>query len=115
VAAVYSRKLFTYPSASGGPFLAYTAPEFFVTVVRTISIVWGDVAVSGLDAWVQVADGTKLVRRTLQSVPDPDPMYVGGCAVYDGRWVLDAFDTLSVQTASGTADFAAGGYALSLP
>lgn len=114
MSSVYSRRLFSAPSSTGGPTTVFTAPAGFTTVVKCITIVWGDVAVSGLDAWVQLLDGTKLVRRTL-TFPGSDPAYIGGSLLWYGHMAMDADDTLSVQTASGTADFAASGYALSLP
>lgn len=114
LAAVYSTRFLTLPSFSGGPSAPYNVLAGTLVVVRTISFVWGDVAVSGLDAWVQTADLTKLARRTIV-FPGPDPMYIGGCAVFDGRWVLDEGDTLEGQTAAGTCDIHVAGYVLTLP
>lgn len=114
MARVFSTKLVDLPSITGGPVLGWICPMDFRTVVKTMSIAWGDVAVSGLDAWFQVTSGTKLCRRTI-TFPGPDPMYIGGSAVFYGTWILEPLEELFVQTASGTADFAAGGYTLSLP
>jgi hypothetical protein len=111
---VYSRRLFSVPSFSGGPFTAFTAPAGFTTVVKTITIVWGDVTLSDLDAWVQLLDLTKLTRITIHggsSVPE----VIGGALLWNGSMAMDEADELQIQTADGTCDFAASGYALSLP
>lgn len=94
--------------------MVYTVPLGFRAVVKTLSIVWGDVAVSGLDAWVQLPDLTKLIRRTL-TFPGSDPQYIGGSLVSFASWVLNEGDTLAVQTAAGTADFHGSGFLLALP
>lgn len=114
MAAVYSAKLFTAPAFTGAATLQYIAPMNFRTVVKTISIAWGDVAVSGLDAWVQLQDLTKLCRRTI-TFPGSDPAYIGGSFVFYGTWVLNPLDELYTQTAAGTADFYCSGYQLTLP
>ena len=114
MANVFSKRLFTAPSFSGAATLQFIAPMNFVTVVKTISIAWGDVAVSGLDAWVQLGDLTKLCRRTI-AFPGSDPAYIGGSVVFYGMWVLNPLDELFTQTASGTADFYASGYELVTP
>lgn len=110
---VYSVRLFREPAFSGGPTLVFTAPDGFVTVVNTIGIVWGSIIVSGLDCWVQDDIGTKLVRVTPTLVDAATD--VGGCEVFTGRWVLEAGEALYCQTAEGTVDFFASGYALTLP
>jgi len=114
LALLYSTRFLTLPAFSGGPSSAFTVPAGYRAVVRTISICWGDVAVSGLDAWVQTADLTKLCRRTI-AFPNPPDLYIGGCSVFDGRWVLDEGDTLEGQTAAGTCDIHAAGYLLTAP
>lgn len=114
MASVYSKRLLQQPSASGGPHLAYTVPAGVRAFVRCISIVWGDVTVSGLDAWVQDNSGAKLVRRTI-ALGTVDYEDLGGCDVFYGAWLYDAGETLSVQCATGTADFLASGYELALP
>jgi hypothetical protein len=113
MADVYSIRLFREPAFTGGPTVVFTAPEGYVTVVNTIGIVWGSIIVSGLDAWVQDDIGTKLVRVTPTLVEAASD--VGGCQIFEGRWVLEAGDTLSCQTAEGTVDVFASGYALTLP
>jgi hypothetical protein len=111
---VYSHLHFRAPAFSGGPTLQFIAPMGFTTVVKTISIVWGDVVVSGLDAWIQTQDLTKLVRHTIATgIGGLD--VIGGCVVYWGDWTLNPLDELSTQCATGTADFYCSGYLLTLP
>ena len=114
MAAVFSRRLIQAPSTTGGPHLAYTVPAGVVAVVKSISIVWGDVTVSGLDAWVQDGTLAKLVRRTIAALTQPYEE-LGGCDVFFGSWVYTAGEQLSVQTVSGTCDILASGYELELP
>lgn len=114
MADVYSTRFVQAPSFSGGLHLEYTVPAGFRAVVRNISIVWGDVVASGLDAWVQDNAGAKLVRRTIAAgVVDYEDL--GGCDVFEGRWVYEASEALYVQTATGTCDFLASGFLLALP
>lgn len=94
--------------------MQFICPTSFRAVVRTISIAWGDVSVSGLDAWVHLNDLTKLARRTI-TFPGPDPAYIGGSFTFDGRWVLEPLESLFTQTAAGTCDFYVSGYLLMLP
>lgn len=114
MASVYSKRLFSAPSFSGPAVVQYVCPAGFRAVVRTITIVYGDVSVSGADCWVQLEDLTKLCRYTWASTLS-DPTNFGGTAVFDGRWVLNAAETLSTQTAAGTVDFFCSGYELTLP
>lgn len=108
---VYSAKLFSAPSTSGGPSIAYIVPMSRVVVVRTITIVWGDIVGSGLDAWVQTADLCKLVRYTWAFTPST-PTNLGGTVTYDLHHVLTFPDHLAVQTAAGTCDIYCSGYEL---
>jgi hypothetical protein len=110
---VYSALFFRAPAASGGPTLAYTVPAGFLAVVRTMSVVWGDVTISGLDAWVQTEDLAKLCRVTLAT--GLSGTTIGGCSIFNGHWAVEPAETLSVQTASGTCDFTCSGYLLTLP
>lgn len=114
MAALYSQKLFSAPGFSGGPAVQYTVPAGFIVVVRTITIVWGDITVSGLDAWVQVSDLTKLVRK-VWALTFSDVTEYGGVLICDGRWVLPETETLATQTAAGTCDFYCSGYLLTAP
>lgn len=114
MADVFSRRLIQAPATTGGPHAAYLVPPGFVAVVKSITIVWGDVSASGLDAWVVDSSLAKLVRRTIAAIVQPYEE-VGGCDVFQGWWVYTPGESLSVQTASGTCDFLASGYELSLP
>ena len=111
---VYSTRFIGEASFSGGPVYPFTVPDGFVAVVKCLSIVWGDVTISGLDAWFQDDSLAKLVRRTIQ-YPSSVPDYIGGDHVMFGTWTLDAGQQLGCQTAAGTADFWASGYLLTLP
>lgn len=100
-------------SVSGGPTTVYTVPAGEIAVVTAISVVWGDVTISGLDAWLQSGTLAKLVRVTKAAGISDDT--IGGTAQWYGRWVLDPGDTLAVQTVAGTCDLFAAGYTLTLP
>jgi hypothetical protein len=113
MADVYSIRLFRQPAFSGGPTVVFTAPAGFVTVVNTITVVHGDITVSGLDAWVQSDDLTKLVRATVSITDAVGDL--GGTDVFEGRWVMYEGETLACQTAAGTVDYYCSGYGLSLP
>lgn len=113
MAPVHSERLFSAPSVSGGPYTVYTAPAGYVVSVKCITIVWGDTAVSGLDAWVQLPDLTKLTRVTLATGLTPET--IGGRQLDYGQYGLNAGESLQVQTASGTCDFHASGFLLALP
>lgn len=110
MASVYSTRLFRAPGFTAGPTTLYTVPAGLTIVVHSISIVWGDIIASGVDAWVQTQDLTKLCRQTLFGVPPPSPQ--GGTIIFNGRWVLDAGDELQAQTSAGIVDIYASGYAL---
>jgi hypothetical protein len=114
MAQVYSVRLFTAPSVSGGPTTVYVAPAGFRTIVRTLTIVWGNVTLSDLDAWVQLGDLTKIVRKAFTG-GGSNPDVIGGHVLWVGHMALNPGDELQVQTADGTVDFAGSGYQLSLP
>jgi len=111
---VFSENFFRAPSFSGGATAVYTVPTGFRAVVKCISIVYGDITASGLDAWVQTEDLCKLVRYTWASTLST-PQNFGGTALFYGAWTALDGETLSVQTASGTCDIQASGYLLTLP
>lgn len=92
----------------------FTAPTGYVCVLKNLSIVWGDITASGLDAWFQTGDLTKLARYTW-AVSGGDITNYGGTAQWWGAWVLEPGETLAIQTASGTCDFTAAGYQLATP
>lgn len=114
MAPVFSRRLIQAPAFSGGPTLVYTVPAGLVAVVKNISIVWGDVSISGLDAWVQDNTLAKLVRRTIQLPAQPNET-LGGSDSFAGWWVYVPGEQLFAQTVAGTCDILASGYELSLP
>lgn len=111
---VYSTSFVSVPSASGGPFDAYTVPLGYIAVVKQMSIVWGDVVASGLDAWFQKDDLTKIWRYAYAFTPST-PSNFGGVSAWWGMHVLTEGQILQVQTAAGTCDFAASGYLLTTP
>jgi hypothetical protein len=112
VGRVYSERFCDAPNITGGPFSAYTVPAGFVVVVKCLTIAWGDVTLSGLDAWFETSAGTKLRRITFAAGLTP---VIGGSDVAYGNFVLPAGDQLYYQASAGTADFHASGYLLSLP
>jgi len=93
---------------------AYTTTPGLLTVVTCISMVWGDVTLSDLDAWVQTADLTKLTRVSINGGSSYWKVN-GGTLLSYGRWVLEDVDTLACQTADGTVDFYASGFLLTEP
>ena len=114
MAAVYSKLFCSEASFTDGPVSVFTVPDGFLAVVKCLSIVYGNVTDSGIDAWFQTADECKLVRYAWASTLG-DVVNYGGVAVWFGSWVIEVADELSIQTASGTADFKASGYLLSTP
>lgn len=90
----------------------YTVPTGFVAAIKCISIAYGDIIGSGLDAWVQTEDLCKLARYTW-AFSVGAPTNFGGTALFYGSWVVLEGETLSVQTAAGTCDIQASGYLLS--
>jgi hypothetical protein len=92
----------------------YVVPPGLVAVVKMVSIVWGDVTVSGLDAWVQDGTLAKLVRRTIAALTQPYEA-LGGCDAFLGWWVYTPGESLSFQTSTGTCDIVVSGYELQLP
>lgn len=114
MADVYSTQVVNAQSVNGGPFAEFPVPAGKLLVVKSLSIVWGDITVSGLDAWFQGESLAKLVRYTWGATLS-SPTNLGGTAQWWGMWVFEPGDVISVQTATGTCDMHAGGYLLSLP
>lgn len=112
--AVYSTKFVEAASFSGGPSVRYTVPAGFVAVVKCMSVAWGDITASGLDAWFQSDTLAKLARFTW-AFGFSTPYNLGGQQQWWGSWVLTAGQTLAVQTAAGTCDMWASGYLLDTP
>lgn len=115
MANVYTRRFFRAPGFSGGPTSLYVVPAGVQAVVKTITIVHGDVVGSGLDAWVQTLDLVKLARSTINITLSPQPNWYGGTDLYYGTWALDPGDELQAQTVAGTVDFYVSGFELDLP
>jgi hypothetical protein len=113
-APVYSTNFFRAASATAGPTDVYTVPGGNVAVVKCITIVYGDIIASGLDAWVQTEDYCKLARYTW-AYTISTPFNYGGTALFYGTWVVLEGETLAVQTGAGTCDIQASGYLLTLP
>jgi hypothetical protein len=114
VAAVFSLNFFRAASFTGGPVEQYTVPAGKLAVVKCITIVWGDVIASGVDAWVMTEDDCKLWRYTWAFTVS-DPTNFGGTALGWGAWTLLEGESLYTQTVAGTVDFQASGYLLALP
>jgi hypothetical protein len=114
MAAVYSTRFVAEASFSGGPFTAYTVPAGFLAVVKDTSIVWGDIVASGLDAWFQDDAGAKRHRYSW-GFTLATPTNFGGVDQLWGMWVLVEGESIVIQTATGTCDFTASGYLLTLP
>lgn len=114
MAAVYSEQFINAPALSGGPHDEYAVPPGYIAVVKTITIVWGDIVASGLDAWVQLDNLVKLWRYTW-AFTFSDPTNFGGTSRFWGSHVCKPGQVLQAQTASGTCDIAASGYLLKLP
>jgi hypothetical protein len=111
---VYSTQFVDLPAFSGGPFPAYAVPAGKLAVVKDMRIVFGEVTISGVDAWFQDNALTKLWRYAW-FVSLGSPTNHGGTSAWWGMAVLNAGDVLQVQTAAGTVDFSASGYLLDLP
>jgi hypothetical protein len=111
---VYSTQFVALPAYSGPAFPAYVVPAGKVAVVKDLRITWGNVVVSGLDAWFQDENLVK-VWRYAWGFTLATPTNFGGTAAWWGMWVLNAGETIECQTAAGTADFAASGYLFDLP
>jgi len=113
-APVYSTNFFRAPGFSGGPTAQYTVPGGKRAVIKCITIVWGNVIASGIDAWVMTDDLCKLLRYTW-ALTLSSPTNYGGTLVGFGNWVVLDGETMLTQTAAGTCDIQASGYLLDLP
>lgn len=111
---VFSQKFLELPSLTGGPSTAYTVPPGFLAVVKCITITWGIVTLSGVDAWVQTETLAKLARYTwFTSLGDATNN--GGTQLFWGAWTLEEGQSLQGQAGTGTVDIWASGYLLDLP
>lgn len=111
---VYSTRFGSAAGFSGGPTTFYTVPLGYLAVLRTITIIFGNVTISGVDAWVQLTSLEKLARATWFTTLG-DPTNNGETRVYDLRTVINESEQLQFQTVAGTVDFAVSGYLLTLP
>jgi hypothetical protein len=111
----YSANIFRAASFTGSASRVYVVPPGLRCVIKCISIVYGIVTLSGVDAWLQTADLCKLVRYTWTTSMTGVAVNEGGCAVYWGMWVLEPGEELYAQTALGTVDIQANGYLLAVP
>lgn len=114
MSSVFSTNFFRHASQSGGPTLEFTVPAGHVAVVKCMTIVWGDVTASGLDAWVQTEDLCKLVRYTYAFTLST-PTNFGGVFIGYGAWTLLEGESLYSQAVAGTCDIQASGYLLTMP
>lgn len=112
--SVFSLNFFRHPAQGGGPTDEYTCPTGHVAVVKCITITWGDIVASGLDAWVQTQDLTKLLRYSWAFTLGT-PTNFGGTLVGYGSWTFNSGETLQSQCNAGTCDIQASGYLLTLP
>jgi hypothetical protein len=111
---VYSTKFVEAAAFSGAASYRYTVPPGQVAVVKCMSVVWGDITASGLDAWFQSDSLAKLARFTW-AFGFSTPYNLGGQQQWWGSWVLTAGQLLGIQTAAGTCDMWASGYLLDAP
>lgn len=115
MADTYSTQLFMLPGVFGGPYTAYTVPPGKIAVAKCFTITWGDINISGLDAYVQKSDGTKLARVTYYiSFTDPQFDY-GGTQLFWGMFVFNPGEIIQVSSPVGTCDFHGSGYLLASP
>jgi hypothetical protein len=90
----------------------FVVPTNKVAVIKTLTIVWGDIIASGLDAWFQDDAICKLCRYTWAFTVG-SPTNYGGTALFFGDWVFNEGETLYAQCNAGTCDMTASGYLLS--
>lgn len=114
MARIYSTRLAFAPSLTGGPHTVYTTPTGLLAVVKCMTVVWGDVRGSGLDAWAEDDAGCKLFRQT-NNIGFQDDRDYGGSNLYYGTWVFPEATSLVFQTAAGTVDMTASGYVFDAP
>jgi hypothetical protein len=112
--AVYSTNFTRFSSFTGGPALVYVVPTGYRAVVKCITIVFGDITISGFDGWVMDGGLVKLARYTWFTTLS-SPTNNGGTALFFGDWVLNPADEIHLQTVAGTGDFSVAGYLLALP
>jgi hypothetical protein len=111
MARVYSERLFRIAGAAGGPTVVFGPVAVGeIWVVRTVSCTVGS-NLTAADAWVSADDGGRYWMFHFPGNPSGP-----GTQVWNGRWVMNALETLSVNTSLPVvADFYASGYRLTLP
>ncbi len=114
MSTVRTLRIIDAPALTFGADVTYTCPSGLITVVESISTVWGDVIVSGVDAWCYDGSGAKLCRNTLPQ-PSLDTLLGGGCAINLGRWVIEPGEILTAHCQTGTCDMIVTGFTLTLP
>lgn len=116
MSAVYSTRLVDLPSVGPlpptGTFLV--GPAGFRAVIKNLTITWGNILTSGLDAGIRGPSGAYWARITysILNLPISD---LGGTQQWYGQWVLDEGETITWDVATGTVDMHASGYLLTLP
>lgn len=111
MSTVYSHRLFRIAGAAGGPTVVFgpiAAGERWV--INTVSCTVGSNAFPA-DCWVSADDGGKYWLFHFDGTPSGP-----ATQVLTGRWVMEAGETLSVNTGLPViADFYASGFLLTLP
>jgi hypothetical protein len=111
---VRTQTFFEYPSYSGGPLVVFTAPDDVATVITTMGISVGE-TLTGALALITLADGLVLWGSGGPVVFTGIPPLIT-VDVWQGRYVLEPGETLSIGTNDATtADFYAAGFTLTLP
>lgn len=111
MSTVRTQLLGTAPALAGVSTL-FEVPSGFVYVVTCATMVWGDTEISGLDVWFMRDDLTKLLRVFQASgITGSNPGFQTPLV----RWVFEPGQQLLAQAGTGTADFSANGYTLTLP
>jgi hypothetical protein len=107
---VYSSRFFAVNGFTGGPTVVYTAPAGATSVLRCISIVTPASGVAGGTFLRHVGTGAVML-----GVYFPTGTILS-FDILEGRWVIEPYDTLELQTFGGySADVYASGYLLTLP
>lgn len=114
MAEVYSTQFFNATSVSGGPTEQFVVPVGFIAVVKDVTIIWGDVTITGVDAWVQDNNLCKLARYTWFT-STTSLTNNGGTFTKWGMAVLLQGQSLYSQTVAGTVDMTCAGYLLRTP
>lgn len=111
---VNSTRFFDLQGVFGGTYDAYLVPTGYLAVVKCITITWGNVTVSGLDAGVLFPTGAYAARVVWYAQPLNPTSNFGGTERWWGSWVFNAGEWMRV-TVTNTVDFHASGYLLTTP